>query len=223
VLTEAIVQAARPPQIVLEVGTWLGGGSTLHILQALETNGCGHLWGIEADRAIYEKMIANIASAVPQAQGRFTPLFGLSQDVIPQWLESLGPAPQVDFAFLDGGDQPAEQVTEFALLDPHMPVGSQLMAHDAKMRKGKWFVPFLGRLDHWRSQVHDSSEVGLLTAEKIALEPSPASRAAAQATLRSLRHQPIEIVARLLPGSLKGHVLRLLPRFIFRRLMRGAV
>jgi len=29
------------------LGTWLGGGSTLHILRALEQNGVGHLYGIE--------------------------------------------------------------------------------------------------------------------------------------------------------------------------------
>ena len=44
-LTRAILDAPKPPKVTLEVGTWLGGGSTLHILRALEKNGCGHLWG----------------------------------------------------------------------------------------------------------------------------------------------------------------------------------
>ena len=50
-LTNAILNAANKPEIVVEVGTWLGGGSTLHILRALERTGVGHLWGIEADLA----------------------------------------------------------------------------------------------------------------------------------------------------------------------------
>src|SRR5437588_650673 len=37
-LTNSVLQASRKPQIVLEVGTWLGGGSTLHLLRALERN-----------------------------------------------------------------------------------------------------------------------------------------------------------------------------------------
>jgi predicted O-methyltransferase YrrM len=47
-LTNAVMGAPRPPRVVLEVGTWLGGGSTIHILRALEQNRQGHLWGIEA-------------------------------------------------------------------------------------------------------------------------------------------------------------------------------
>src|ERR1700722_16688883 len=84
ILTAAICGASEKPKVVLEVGTWLGGGSTLHILRALEENGAGHLWGIEADHSIYEKMLANIRAAVPEASARFSPLFGFSQAVIPQ-------------------------------------------------------------------------------------------------------------------------------------------
>ena len=59
-ITEAITGAAQKPLVAIEVGTWLGGGSTLHILRALEQNGAGELWGIEVDRSIYERMLANI-------------------------------------------------------------------------------------------------------------------------------------------------------------------
>ena len=52
-LTNAILRAPKPPKVVLEVGTWLGGGSTVHILRALQQLGEGHLWGIEADRSIF--------------------------------------------------------------------------------------------------------------------------------------------------------------------------
>ena len=45
-LAKAILNAANPPRVALEVGTWLGGGSTLHILRALEKNAQGHLWGV---------------------------------------------------------------------------------------------------------------------------------------------------------------------------------
>src|ERR1039457_4821190 len=101
-ITEAITGAAKKPLVAIEVGTWLGGGSTLHIQRAIEKNGTGHLWGIEADRSTYERMLANIRAEAPEAANRFTPLFGFSQDVLAQWKKEQGPGARVDFAFLDG-------------------------------------------------------------------------------------------------------------------------
>lgn len=220
-LTRAITEASKPPQVVIEVGTWLGGGSTLHILRALERNGAGHLWGIEADRAIYERMMANIRAAAPEAVARFTPLFGQSEEVIPQWLKARGPKLEVDFAFLDGGDRPLEQVAEFNLLDPFIPVGGQLMSHDARVRKGKWFVPYISRLDHWECQLIDASEVGLLHATKRAAQPSPESLKAARAHLRKLRLSPVEIVGAILPRQICYAILKLLPARVVRYLYGG--
>ncbi|PZR73151.1 MAG: hypothetical protein DLM52_11650, partial [Chthoniobacterales bacterium] len=138
IITAAVLEQRPKPEVIVEVGTWLGGGSTLHFLRALEENGEGHLWGIEADKNVYTKMLQNIGRAAPEALHRFTPLFGFSQDVIPQWVAQQGAGFAVDIAFLDGGNNPGEQITEFKLLDPHVPIGGQLLAHDAKMRKGKW-------------------------------------------------------------------------------------
>ena len=121
-LVSAVSSGPVKPKAVLEVGTWLGGGSTLHILQALEGNGEGRLWGIEANRDIYEQMMQNLRRGAPAALHRFTPLFGFSQEVIPKWLEEQGKGFQLDMAFLDGGNRPGEQITEFNLIDPHIPV-----------------------------------------------------------------------------------------------------
>lgn len=221
ILTDAITRVNRPPQIVIEVGTWLGGGSTLHILRALQQNGAGHLWGVEADRSIYDRMIANIRAAAPEASGRFTPIFGFSQVIIPQWLAERGSNVQVDLAFLDGGNNPQEQIDEFKLLDPFIPVGGQLMGHDAKLRKGKWLVPYLMNLDNWKAELHDVSDEGLVTAVKIAAQPSPASSKAAAACLRKMRLAPAELAATYLPASVCGFFLRLLPRGFSRRLSDG--
>jgi predicted O-methyltransferase YrrM len=122
-LTEAIRTASEKVNVVLEVGTWLGGGSTIHILRALEENNRGHLWGIEADESIYKRMINNIRAAAPEVIARFTPLFGLSRDVIPRWLAEKDRDFKIDLAFLDGGNNPSEQIIEFRLIDPYMPVG----------------------------------------------------------------------------------------------------
>lgn len=220
-LVTALQGATPQPRNVVEVGTWLGGGSTLHILRSLERNGEGHLWGVEADRGIYERMRANLKAAAPEALHRFTPLFGFSQAVIPRWMASQPKDFRVDFAFLDGGNNPMEQITEFTLLDPHIPVGGQVMAHDVKLRKGKWFAPYISRLDNWRTQVHDVSDEGLLHAVKTGPRPSPASLKAARAGLFRARLAPVEIAAAVLPASVCGFVLNLLPRGASRRLSDG--
>lgn len=220
-LTSAILDAPNKPKVVVEVGTWLGGGSTLHILRALERNKLGHLWGIEADHSIYDKMLQNIRLAVPEAVSRFTPLFGYSQEVIPLWLKDLGPETKVDLAFLDGGNNPGEQIEEFHLLDSYIPVGGQLLAHDAKLRKGKWLGPYLRQLDNWETQLHDVSEHGLLHARKVAPQPSSHSRKAARASLLRMRCNPVEIAAAVLPSNVCGFFLRLLPPRMARRLSDG--
>lgn len=220
-ITKAILEAPVKPQVAVEIGTWLGGGSTLHILRALQANGTGHLWGVEASKDIYEKMIANIRAGAPEAVNRFTPLFGFSTDVLPEWLRSLPPGREIDFAFLDGGDNPYEQIEEFRLLAPRLKTGGILMAHDARMRKGKWLAPYVSLLDNWETGIFDLSFAGLFRARKIKAEPSPASLEAAERKLRMMRLEPKELAARFLPSWFCGLVLRALPRNLMRRLTLG--
>ena len=220
-LVETLRGLPQKPERVVEVGTWLGGGSTLHILRTLHENRAGHLWGVEADRRIYEKMIANLRAALPEALDRFTPLFGFSEDVLPRWLAGLPDGDRIDFVFLDGGNNPAEQILEFQLLDPRIRPGGVLMAHDARVRKGKWLVPYLGQLDHWETRVLDLSELGLLSARKIKEQPSEQCRRAAERTLRRLRREPIELVGALLPSWFCGMVIRSLPKPVTNYLYRG--
>jgi predicted O-methyltransferase YrrM len=222
-LSDAILNAPIKPKTVLEVGTWLGGGSTIHILRALDRNNAGHLWGIEADESIYNRMIANIRAIAPEALARFTPLFGLSQNVIPRWLAERVEKFQIDLAFLDGGDNPMEQITEFHLLDPHMLVGAILMTHDAKLRKGKWLVPYVGALDNWESKVYDVSAEGLFFARKTKAHPSEESLRAARFHLLRMRCELAEVAAALLPAKVCGMVLRVLPHRLSLRLGQGRI
>jgi len=220
-ITDAICGADKKPVVAVEVGTWLGGGSTLHILRALERNGVGHLWGVEFDQSIYDRMVASIRAAAPREAVRFTPLFGLSRKVLKRWKQEQPPNATVDFCFLDGGNNPREQIQEFELLDPMIPVGGQLMSHDAKMRKGRWLVPYVSRLDNWKSQLHDISEPGLFHAIKIAARPSlEALRAAKRQLFKQMCHPP-EIAASYLPAPVCLFALRLLPRRFSRHLAEG--
>jgi hypothetical protein len=220
-LRAAVLDRNPAPEIILEVGTWLGGGSTICFLKALEERGQGRLIGIECDRSIYDQMIANISKGAPEAVHRFTPLFGFSQQVIPDWLAEQPAGFKLNIAFLDGGNNPMEQIDEFKLIDSHMPVGSQLFSHDAKLRKGRWLVPFVCRLDNWKSQLHDISHEGLFAATKTAAAPSEASLRAAMAELRRLRMAPAEVLGRIAGPGVRKLASRILPKKLIRRLAEG--
>ena len=221
-ISKAILEAPIKPRIALEVGTWLGGGSTLHILRALHANGTGHLWGVEASKDIYEKMIANIRAGAPEAVDRFTPLFGFSTDVLPVWLKSLPPGGEIDFVFLDGGDNPREQIEEFELLADRIKLGGVLMSHDARTRKGKWFVPYLSLLDNWQTEVFDLSPYGIVRSYKVKAQPSESSRQAARRKFKRLQLEPMELVGRFMPSRISGMILDALPKRLKRKLTVGA-
>jgi predicted O-methyltransferase YrrM len=209
------------PEHTLEVGTWLGGGSTLHILKGLEANGKGHLWGIEASQDIYEGMVANIRSAGEELVARFTPVFGFSQKVIPSMLKQMADDAVFGFVFLDGGDNPMEQIEEFQLIRDHVPVGGVVMGHDAHRRKGKWLVPYLRAHDNWECVLHNVSEEGLFEARKVREQPSEQSRRKAETVLSSLRRQPAELLGRWLPSPVINLILRFLPRKMMLKITQG--
>ena len=152
---------------------------------------------------------------------RFTPLFGFSQKVIPGWLAEQPAEFMVDVVFLDGGNNPREQITEFSLLAPRVQVGGHVFSHDAKLRKGKWLVPYLRLLDNWECELHDVSEEGLFHARKLSAEPSPASLQAARGRLFQMQLEPKEIAAVLLPRRLCALIFNLLPERLVRRIADG--
>lgn len=211
------VAAMRDPSI-LEIGTYKGGGSTLTFLQALKHKGAGQLIGIEADPDVFAEMKANITSVDPGYFDFFQPISGFSQSVIPNLLTRF---PHFDLVFLDGGNNPREQIVEFELLKDAIPVGGFLFSHDANLRKGHWLVPYLSALDNWRVIIHQASEEGLLEAEKIGAAPSPASLRRAQQILRRKMRSPVELATLLFPSSFKGFVLKMLPFKIRRRIGEG--
>lgn len=211
------VDASRNPTI-LEIGTYKGGGSTLTFLKALKRKSSGRLIGIEADPDVFVEMKANITSVDPGYFAFFEPVSGFSQRVIPGLLTKY---PRFDLAFLDGGNNPREQIEEFELLKDAIPVGGFLFSHDANLRKGNWLVPYLTELDNWRVTIHQASEEGLLEAEKIGVSPSPASLRRARKVLCRRKLSPVELATLLFPSSFKGFVLKLLPLKIRRRIGEG--
>jgi len=66
ILVEYFLKSNDRKLIDIEVGIWIGGGSTLHLLRKIARSGKGYLWGVEADNSIYESMIHNIGVAIPE-------------------------------------------------------------------------------------------------------------------------------------------------------------
>jgi hypothetical protein len=163
-------------------------------------------------------MKANIASVDLEFFDFFEPIGGFSQRVIPDLLLRF---PRFDLVFLDGGNNPREQIDEFELLKNAIPVGGYLFSHDANLRKGRWLVPYISELDNWRVTIHQASEEGLLEAEKISETPSAASLQRARSMLRRRMLSPVEIATLLFPSSFKGFLLKLLPFKIRRRIGEG--
>jgi len=216
ILMRAVAQFRHPT--ILEVGTYKGGGSTITFLEELLRSGGGTLYGIESDAANFVEMQDNIRGANIKFLNFFKPLHGFSQQVIPQLLDE---ASCFDLVFLDGGNNPREQIEEFELVKDIIPIGGYLLSHDANLRKGRWLVPFLTELDNWRTTIHQVSEEGLLQAEKLALSPSRESARRAARKLRRLKYSPVEFATTLFPSQFKGVFLRCLPYNWTRKLAEG--
>ena len=95
------------------------------------------------------------------------------------------------------------------------------MSHDAKLRKGKWLVPYLSIRDDWETRLHDVSEEGLFFAKKIRSQPSQNNLRAARLHLMRMRLQPAELAAAFLPAKVCGWVLAFLPRRLSLKLGQG--
>lgn len=206
----AITSLSHRDPVCIEVGTHKGGGSTLTILNALHKTG-GVLFGIEASQRIFEEMKKTLLVQEPDLCRRFIPICGFSQKVIPS-LFAENKLSRVDFVFLDGGNNPQEQIDEFRLLDPYMPVGSVLIAHDALLRKGKWLRRILPAMDHYQTTISPTSIEGLLVAKKSRVSPSSLARIKAKLILFISSLAPLELAARFSPPGLRSALFRFIPQ-----------
>lgn len=207
------------PKFCLEVGTWYGGGSTKTILTALKKNNTGFLFGIEYDKSIYKKMVENISSYFPDINNYFKPYFGRSTEAIKQILEE-NQLDKIDFVFLDGGNNPNEQIQEFDFLDRLIPIGGYILAHDVKARKGKYLKNYLRNLSNWEIEILDT-ETGLLVSKKLSMSPKIINQLKANLFLIFQRANPMELAAQIFTTNLKTQLLKILPLSLRYRITNG--
>lgn len=123
------------PAVAFEVGTWLGGGSTFFIAQALHDTSKGKLHTIEVDPNLHASAIASYKAHAPQLLDIVSFHLGNSVAV---YTPLLALVEKVDLLFLDGAEDADGTISEFHLFEPFLKEGSVLVCHDwgtDKMRK----------------------------------------------------------------------------------------
>lgn len=123
-----IVKTSRP-KLVVEVGTWYGGGSTLFIASALRDAGTGKLITCEPDIARY-----NSACSGYLGKPEFNiELLNCTARVL--FKKLIDENSQIDFLFMDGSEDPSENIDDFRYIEGHLPLGSIVGFHDWDLDK----------------------------------------------------------------------------------------
>lgn len=120
-LLYTLVLGTRPSRC-LEVGTWLGRGSTFFIASALAEVGAGHLWTVETDGAAVDAARAAYAAEKPDLAPFVTFLCGRADEQ--EW------AGEYDLMFLDGGLCGEEALAEWRLLEGRCSPTATVAFHD---------------------------------------------------------------------------------------------
>jgi predicted O-methyltransferase YrrM len=152
------------PRRCFEIGTWLGGGSTLVVARALARNGAGRLHTVEVQDDVHANAKALYAEHLPEL-GPFVEFHvGDYRDVFPPLVEE-----GVDFFVLDGAEDGAQTLAQFEFFDAHSHAGTALFAHDWETEKAAQVRPLLESSDMWQIDevVGPPKSVGLAIAHRV--------------------------------------------------------
>jgi predicted O-methyltransferase YrrM len=170
-LHEAIL--VTKPQLVIEVGTWKGGGSTLQIAEALRKNGFGHLMTCELDKALFEE-----ANAIYDNNTwyKWVTCHNCASEELIKSCISHGTIP--DFLFFDGPDDPDTALNDLQIISPHLKVDSHFCMHDfittkrsdgLTALKAKRIRPYLEQSEEWElvGLLEEPISVGICLFKKV--------------------------------------------------------
>jgi predicted O-methyltransferase YrrM len=151
------------PRRCFEVGTWLGGGSTLVVATALSRNGHGVLHTIELDPEIAEQARSNYERRLPELGAYVRFHEGDYADVFPDVIGSEG---GVDLFILDGAEDAHQTMSQFRFFESYCRPGAIVVAHDWNTDKSAELRPNLETSLDWNIQhvVGPPKSVGLAVA-----------------------------------------------------------
>ncbi len=153
------------PRIVCESGTWLGGGSTYFIAQALYDNGGGVLHTTE----VMPEFHAKAAQGYAQHLSRLLPFVqfhsGASAQVYSALLPQIAP---IDALLLDGAEDAEMTANEFQMFEPFLSQRAVVMAHDWNTEKMLLLRPILEDASDWtlRRMITPPHSVGFAVFER---------------------------------------------------------
>lgn len=156
-LHDTIVE--NKPSIVFEVGTWLGGGSTLSIAKALHANGKGRLYTIEMMKDFYDRAKKSYRKEQPELLPFIEFIHGESLKLYPKILKDLARMSSgrgiVDAVFLDGCGTKSKgghttSMAELEMFEPFMRKGGVFMMHDWRDAKAELVKPYLKSSKKWK-------------------------------------------------------------------------
>jgi len=133
------------PDLVCEVGTRRGGGSTHIISSALREVGKGMLHTAECDKTFYKQAVKFYDVELAHLKPYVTFHYGTGYDV---FMEILGAIGDVDILFLDGIGY-HQTVLEYELFKPKLKKGSYLACHDWHIGKMKKLRPIIEADADW--------------------------------------------------------------------------
>lgn len=147
-LYEAMIE--KKPDVVFEVGTRRGGGSTYYISSALAANSKGILHTVECDPACHSQAVALYGGQLASLSRHVKLYLGKSHEVFPPVLQSV---PKVDALFLDGEENADQTMREFEMFLPKLVAGSILACHDWNIFKMARLRPLLEASTDWQPLV----------------------------------------------------------------------
>lgn len=151
------------PRIVLEVGTWKGGGSTWQITTALEKNGFGLLHTCETEKEFFDE-----ANDIYKGN-RFIKLWNMHSNTLIMGMISRNQIP--DFIFFDGPEDEETAFKDLLVLLPVLEIGALFSMHDfdPPSIKASNVRPYLENSPKWTliSKLTAPESVGICLYKKI--------------------------------------------------------
>jgi predicted O-methyltransferase YrrM len=152
-LYETVIESK--PTISIECGTWKGLGSTFYIALALQQNQNGKLFTYEVNEEFY-----NIA--VEKING-----YGLQSFInfhLEDYLEGYKKYnfPTIDFAFLDGPDDPSYALKSLVELENLIPKDKYVILHDWKQEKCQAVKEYILSSNIWAIDKYIDTMAGMI-------------------------------------------------------------
>ena len=139
------------PDVVCESGTWLGGGSTLFISQALFDNKKGVLHTTEADAERAASATQNYERHLSHLRPFVQFHCGSSVEAFPA---ILAQSRKIDAVLLDGAEDAEATFSEFRMFEPSLSPNAIVMAHDWNTAKAALIRPFLEKSSEWKQVLY---------------------------------------------------------------------